>query len=260
MRHAGHCRRRRDLRKYGEQLGGGVAASLRPARLHNLRLATMNAQTDVARLSAAAQALVAIETPQDAQRTMRLADLARVYARKMALGADAENAATAIRLKAEIRLAETVTEGQASGEIAGQGKPPQLGGLAAATLQELGVDDRRLSEARTIAEAFTLPAIDGLAEEASERGVSLSRAAVLREARHEASDRFDHMADALVDQATHDRQAFDKAGGALHAALDAIESVGRPVTEDEARPLLPTLTRLQQKLHGKHNARLEVVS
>ena len=223
----------------------------------------MNNQTDVARLSAAAQALVAIETPQDAQRTMRLADLARVYARKMALGADAENAATAIRLKAEIRLAETVTAGQEAGEIAETGRPniaQDARDIPPATLAEIGVDRSRLAEARTIAEAFTLPAIDGLAEEASERGVSLSRAAVLREARHEASDKFDHMADALMDPAAHDRLAFDRASGALHAALDAIESVGRPVTDNEARPLLPTLARLQQKLHGKRSARLEVVS
>ena len=41
MRHAGHCRRRREGAYFGEQLGGGVAASLRLAQLQLLRLATM---------------------------------------------------------------------------------------------------------------------------------------------------------------------------------------------------------------------------
>lgn len=222
----------------------------------------MATQTDVVRLSVAAQALMAIETPQDAQRTMKLADLARVYARKMALGAEAENAATAIRLKAEIRLAETVTAGQAAGEIAKAGDNPivRTSDNQVSTLADLGVSPQRLSEARTIAEAFTLPAIDGLSEEASERGVSLSRASVLREARNEANDKFDRLADSLIDPETRDRHALSKASASLLVALDAIESIGRPLTESEAEPMLPTLSRLQQKLHGKRSARLEVVS
>jgi len=219
--------------------------------------------TDVGRLSAAAQSLVAIETPRDALDTMNLADMARVLARKMKLGAEAENAATSIRLKAEIRLAETVTEGQERGEIArqsdGQGSV-RTADTSPATLADIGVTRQRLSEARDIAAAFTLPAIDGMAADASERDTTLTRAAVLREARHEASERFDHMADGLLDQATKDRHAIDRAAGDLHAALAALESLGRPVLEAEAAPLLPTMHRLQQKLHGNRTARLEVVS
>lgn len=219
--------------------------------------------TDVGRLSAAAQALVAIETPQDALDTMNLADMARTLARKMKLGAEAENAATSIRLKAEIRLAETVAEGQERGEIATTGQPSIVrtpDNTSPATLAEIGVSRQRLAEARDIAAAFTLPAIDGLAAEASERDTTLTRAAVLREARHEASERFDQMADGLVDKPTKDRHAIDRAAADLHGALAALESIGRPISEAEAAPLLPTLHRLQQKLHGNRTARLEVVS
>lgn len=218
--------------------------------------------SQVVRLSAAARALVEIETPQDAQQVMRLAEAARRFAEQMRLGAEAENAATAIRLKAEIRLAETVTAGQEAGEIAGVGQPSNVRDTdnTPATLTDLGIDRQRLSEARTIAAAFTPPVIDGMAADANDRGVSLSRAAVLREARNESNEQFDRMTDRLIDQATRDRHAFDRAAGALHAALDAVESVGREPTEEESRPLLPTLARLQQKLHGKRSARLEVVS
>jgi len=223
--------------------------------------------TDVSRLSAAAQALVAIETPQDALDAMNLADMARTLARKMKLGAEAENAATSIRIKAEIRLAETVTEGQERGEIATAAHGgANVNGVRTsdtvppATLADIGVTRQRLSEARDIAAAFTLPAIDGMAADASERDTTLTRAAVLREARHEASERFDQMADGLLDQTTKDRHAIDRAAADLHGALAALESLGRPVREAEAAPLLPTMHRLQQKLHGNRSARLEVVS
>jgi len=213
-------------------------------------------------LAAAAQELAAIETPQDAQHVIRFAEAIRVLSRQAKLGSEAENAATAIRLKAEIRLAETVTAGQASGEIASnrEGHPgPRDAGAWPATLADLGVDSRRLSEARVIADAFTLPAIDGMTREATERGTTLSRAAVLREARHEANDRFDDLTDSLIDPATRRRHALAKAAAELHGALAAIESLTPEPTAEEAAPMLPTLARLQQKLHGKRT-RLEVVS
>ena len=211
-------------------------------------------------LAAAAQELAAIETPQDAQHVIRFAEAIRVLSRQAKLGSEAENAATAIRLKAEIRLAETVTAGQASGEIAtGHLSPRDAGGSGPATLADLGVDSRRLSEARVIADAFTLPTIDGMTREATERGTTLSRAAVLREARHEANDRFDDLTDSLIDPATRRRHALAKAAAELHGALAAIESLTPEPTAEEAAPMLPTLARLQQKLHGKRT-RLEVVS
>jgi hypothetical protein len=48
--------------------------------------------------------------------------LARRYAKTVKLGTEAENLAVAIRPKAEIRLAETVTEGQKASQIAGDGR------------------------------------------------------------------------------------------------------------------------------------------
>jgi hypothetical protein len=223
----------------------------------------MDAQ--VARLTAAAQALVAIETPQDAQHVIRLAEAARVYARQAELGAEAENAATAIRLKAEIRLAETVTAGQEAGEIASQSEGGANIGVRdadtvpPATLPELGITRQRLSEARTIAGAFTLPAIDGMAQDATDRGTTLSRAAVLREAVHEANGEFDRIADSLIDPATRGRNAIAHFEASLHGAHLAFDAIGRPLTEDEARAPSITLTALQSKLRGNRKARLEVV-
>ncbi len=85
-----------------------------------------------------------------------------------------------IRPKAEIRLAETVTEGQKRGQIAsrshgGRNLGPRDAGAEPATLKEIGVDDRRLSEARAIAANVTPERIDAMVAEANERGQTLSR-------------------------------------------------------------------------------------
>ena len=147
----------------------------------------MNEQpTDIVRLTAATQALAAILTPGDAVRVIRLADKARELARTMELGTEAENAATSIRLKAEIRLAEVVAEGQKKGEIA----TAQTGHLvrdadqmAPATLADIGVSKQRLSEARDIAGAMGPGQVDAMIAEANDRRQTLSRAAVLKEVR-----------------------------------------------------------------------------
>jgi hypothetical protein len=56
------------------------------------------------------------------------------------------------------RLAELVDAGQASGQIATNRdgrRSPSAGDLSPVTLPELGVDDRRLAEARVIRDAYT---------------------------------------------------------------------------------------------------------
>ncbi len=76
--------------------------------------------------------------------------------------------ATVIKLRAELRLADIVDEGQARGETATQGKPSDSEGLAPTTLQELGILPRRVSEARTIRDNYTDAAIEAIAEQASD--------------------------------------------------------------------------------------------
>src|SRR5262249_16156327 len=86
------------------------------------------------------------------------------------------NHATVIKLRAERRMAEVVDEGQAKGEIAKQGKPkpPDSGGLKP-TLDELGVSQQRLSEARKIAKNYTDEDIQELAAQANPNNNPLSR-------------------------------------------------------------------------------------
>lgn len=143
---------------------------------------------DIERLQAATRALAAIHTPAEAQQVMRLAEAARVYARQAELGTEAENAATAIRLKAELRLADVVDEGQKRGEIASRERhpgnvSPREAGTPPATMAELGIPDQRLAEARQIARVMDAERIDTLVENFNERGETLSRAAILREVR-----------------------------------------------------------------------------
>jgi len=122
----------------------------------------------------------------DAIQVMRLAEAARVYARQAELGTEAENAATSIRLKAEIKLAEVVTEGQRQGEIEKRGQPNnarETGVSPPATLAEIGVTSQRLSEARDIDRTMGPGQIDALVAESNDRGRTLSGSAVLKEVR-----------------------------------------------------------------------------
>ncbi len=159
----------------------------------------MNDQSsDIVRLTSATQGLAAILTPTDAVAVIRLADKARELARTMELGTEAENAATSIRLKAEIRLAEVVAEGQKKGEIASQGgdhrsTKARIAGVDPATLMDIGVTSQRLSEARDIAAVMGPGQVDALIAEANDRGQTLSRSAVLKEVRRAGKAADDHV-------------------------------------------------------------------
>lgn len=127
--------------------------------------------------------LAAIRTSQDALKVLGIAEAARVYARQVKLGTQAENHATAIKLKAEIRLAQLVDEGQERGEVAERGRPEKTRAASVSTLDELGIDSGRLSEARAIATTFTPADIDEIVDAANSEDRSISRRALVVAAR-----------------------------------------------------------------------------
>ena len=119
-------------------------------------------------VEAANRMLAEVATAQDAVHLRNLAEAARVLAKQVKLGEAAVNHATAIKLRAEVRLADIIDEGQAAGDIAtaatggarygrGHTEPgPKFGPGSAAptTLADLGVDKRRLAESRQIRDHY----------------------------------------------------------------------------------------------------------
>jgi hypothetical protein len=98
----------------------------------------------VERLSQANRVLAQVSSASDAADVRDIAEAARVYARQMHLGTAAVNHATSIKVRAELRLAALVDEGQARGEIATPGgdtsnvRTPD--NARPATLSALGLD------------------------------------------------------------------------------------------------------------------------
>lgn len=145
-------------------------------------------------LSRAERMLAQCATAEDAVEIINYAEAARVLAKQMDLGASAVNYATTIKLKAERRLAEVVDEGQQRGEIAtagGNTTIPRTPGNGPAKLDDIGVDSRRLAEARTIRDTVSDEEVEALATEATEEGRELSRNAVLGRA-HVANNSGQH--------------------------------------------------------------------
>lgn len=127
--------------------------------------------------------LAEISTAEDAANVTHFAEAARVYAKQAKLGTGAINHATSIKLKAEIRLARCVDEGQARGEIARKGQPRNIGG-ADITLSDLGVTAQKVQDARLIAETFADDdEINAHVSEATASDVEVSRSAIVRDAR-----------------------------------------------------------------------------
>jgi len=139
--------------------------------------------TALSPLEQAERLLAECRTAPMALELMSAAEVARVYARQMKLGSQAENHASGIKLKAEIRLVGLVDRGQRRGEIKLPGDPRAAG----VSLEELGVDDARLSEARAIASTFTPDDIDAIVDEANAEDRAFSRRALLIAARNTRS-------------------------------------------------------------------------
>ena len=125
----------------------------------------MTTLTPMARLERAEQLLAEVASIPDAVDLINLAEAARVYAQRMKLGTLSVNHATEIKVRAELRMAEIIAQGQKTGTIARPGgmdggRPRKTSaGLAPVskpdTLADLGVDRSRASEAKALRSAFT---------------------------------------------------------------------------------------------------------
>lgn len=143
--------------------------------------------TEVDRLSQAERLLAEVASLDDALNVVDFAEAARVYAQRAKLGTSAVNHATTVKLRAERRLADMVDAGQAAGTIAEKGKPGKspTSGQLPSTLDELGVDSRRLAEARVIRDTYTDDEILARAAEADSRDRELSRKDLVKTATRE---------------------------------------------------------------------------
>lgn len=200
-------------------------------------------------LERTASELSKVGTVDDARDMVDRAAAIRDLARRAKVGVAVENRVTALRVKAEIRLAELVDEGQERGEIAVRGKPRDAG-ITPATLPELGIDDHRLAEARALGRYFSPRVIDAAAEEATEHGAELSRQGLLREARSNS--------DGLPDPRSDDQRHV----AAVQRLLSAIRDVGAQLdrldlTPDERDRAAGLLDGCRRRLGGRHS--LEVV-
>ena len=160
--------------------------------------------TELVKLQQAERMLAEIRDADDALNIIDLAEAARVFAKKAHLGTTSVNHAQAIKLKAEIRMAEAIRKGQEAGEIAtaatGAGRPAKEIGSPGEpispdlpappprpkpkTLQEIGVTKRQSADAQLLAEV--LPddtAIDQVVEQANEKDTEVSRKELLKQAR-----------------------------------------------------------------------------
>lgn len=204
-------------------------------------------------LERTASELAKVATIDDARDLADRAAAIRDLARRAKAGVDVENRVTALRVKAEIRLAELVDEGQQRGEIATRGgdrSKPRDSGNAPATLPELGIDDHRLAEARALGRYFSPRVIDAAAEQATEHGAELSRQGLLREARAHS--------DGLPDPRSDDQRH----AAAVERLLSAIRDVGAQLeridlTRDERDRVAGLLDGCRRRLGGRPS--LEVV-
>lgn len=147
--------------------------------------------TDLDKLSRAERMLAEVASIDDALNVVDYAEAARVFAQRAKLGTHAVNHATTVKVLAERLLADMVDAGQAAGTIAdsrmGRPRGPE-GGPLASTLGELGVDKRRLAEARTLRDALTEGAIRQWVAERDAADREASRKELLKVAKQRAVD------------------------------------------------------------------------
>ena len=116
-----------------------------------------------------------IQTMDDADAVMRLAEAARVFAERGRLGTEMMNHATAIKLKAGLRLV-TLYDAQNPGA----GRPPSNSGEH----PELPIKPRQATDLRRLAAALpTDDAVDAAAAAASKADKQLTLGTLLRQAR-----------------------------------------------------------------------------
>lgn len=142
----------------------------------------------IERLTKAERMLAEVASAQDAIQIRDMAEAARVWAQRSKLGTASVNHATAIKLKAEMRIANLVDEGQAAGQIATPGQPSNVRAAknTPATLAEIGLNARQVSEARTIRDGYTPDAVDELVQSANEQDKVLTRTEFVKGRAHVA--------------------------------------------------------------------------
>lgn len=138
-----------------------------------------------------------VVTASDANQVIREAEVARVMARQVKLGEAAVNHATAVKLRAEIRLADIVEAGQADGSIETPGgdrtSNVRTPDNAPERLADLGVDRRRLGEARQLRDLGPTSGeaeqrVLDEAERATANGRELSRSGLLAKANGKSAE------------------------------------------------------------------------
>lgn len=139
-------------------------------------------------LGAAERMLAEVATVDDARGLINAAEQARVYAVQSKLGTVAVNHATVIKVRAERRLADIVDEGQARGEIAIPGDRANVRSPDISTLDSLGIDRQRLSEARVLRDRYTDEDLAAMQRKADDVDEVLSRQALLKRAANSNSD------------------------------------------------------------------------
>lgn len=197
--------------------------------------------------------LASVTRADDARDLVDRVAAIRDLARRAKAGVAIENGVTALRVKAEMRMAELVDEGQERGEIATVGTNQHVRGANTqlATLPELGISAPRLTEARTLARYFSPAVVDGAAREATANGAELSRQSLLREARTAS----DGLPDPRTDEQRH-TSSFER-------LLSAVRDVGTQLERIELTPgerdrVVGLLDGCRRRLGG--NASLEVVA
>lgn len=150
----------------------------------------MSIDTSLVTLSKAERMLAEVATASDALNIIDLAEAARVWAQRAKLGTASINHATAIKLKAEIKLADVVDEGQRRGEIAtaADGRP-KISVIAndtyvPVTYDDLGLTRNKVHEARKIRDAYTPDSIDELVESATINDREISRKEFVQQKAH----------------------------------------------------------------------------
>ena len=124
----------------------------------------MQESTVLAQLSKVEVALAEVKTAVEAQDIRRMDEAARSLAVQSQLGSRAVNHATRIKVLADLKLADVVDAGQAAGEIAGHGGGRNFkvrpSDVEPATLDELGIDRRRLGDARLLRDFLDVDEIE----------------------------------------------------------------------------------------------------
>lgn len=147
-------------------------------------------------LGKAERMLAEVASAQDAIDIIDMAEAARVWAQRAKLGTASINHAQSIKLKAEIKLADVVDEGQRRGEIVShggdrkspikitQGNVDPAKSREPASLDEIGVTGKKIHEARKIRDAYTPEAIDELVESATINDREITRKEFVQQKAH----------------------------------------------------------------------------